>query len=659
MSKTAGIANQFRQLLIICGALVALTLAVYWPDLHHDFVNYDDGEYVIDNSAIQNGLNWSLVKWAFTTGHASNWHPLTWISHAIDCRFFGLKAGGHHLVSLLIHAANVLLLFWVLWEMTGAMWRSAFVAALFAWHPLHVESVAWVSERKDVLSAFFWLLTMLAYQRYAVRGPKFRIWYCATLLFFVLGLLSKPMVVTLPFVLLLLDYWPMRRISDCGLEIADSRQGKKGALDPSSIRKLIVEKVPFFLFAVASSVVTFLVQRKGGAVSSSLTLPARLENALISYVRYIGKTFWPENLSVLYPHPGSWPMIWVIAAGVLLVVVSAGLIVTARTRPYLPVGWFWFLGTLVPVIGVVQVGVQSMADRYTYLPAIGLFLMIAWGLPDLLGSWRGKNWALGAGSVMSLAACLLLTHRQVQYWQDGGTLFRHVVSATKDNYLAYNNLGFYLEDHGKPDEAMTNYLQSISINPNYEDAQNNIGHLLAAKGKYQEAIAHYQIALRIKPSLVEAHNNLGNALGAIGKQDEAIAEYQTALRINPDDEDAHNNLGIARAMQGKMDEAIQLLTEAVRLKPSDAGAQSNLGNAFAAEHKFDDAIRHYQIALQLKPKDAQARNNLGNVLIEEGRLDEAKENYLTALKLNPQNPEANYNLGLLLQRLGKPDEARA
>jgi tetratricopeptide (TPR) repeat protein len=467
------------------------------------------------------------------------------------------------------------------------------------------------------------------------------------------------MVVTLPFVLLLLDYWPLKRIAECGMRNAESRKQKTASVPESRVSWLILEKVPFFVLAAASSVATFLVQRKGGAVSSSLPFPARLANALVSYLRYVGKIFWPQNLSVLYPHPGSWPTLLIVSAAVFLIAITVVVLFAQRSHPYLLVGWLWFLGTLVPVIGIVQVGVQSMADRYTYVPAIGLFIMIAWGVPDLLGRWEQRNWALGAGSTLSLIACLALTHKQVQYWQNGETLFRHVVDATKDNYLACNNLGFYLENHNKPDEAMTWYEKSLAINPNYEDAQNNLGHLLASKDRNEEAIIHYQIALRIKPSLVEAHNNLGNALAALGKQDDAIAEYQAALHYNADDEDAHNNLGIARAMQGRLDEAIQLLTEAVRLKPSDAGAHSNLGNAFAAQRKFDDAIQQYKIALQLKPQDAQARNNLANVLIEEGRLDEARDNYLTALKLNPQNPEANYNLGMLLLRQNKPEEALA
>lgn len=646
--------KQHRQSLAVCSILLFVTLALYWPTFHFDFVNYDDGEYIQGNTAIQHGLNWPTVLWAFKSGYASNWHPLTWISHSLDCQFYGLKAGGHHLTNVLIHAANAILLFQAFRIMTSALWRSAFVAALFAWHPVHVESVAWVSERKDVLSTFFWMLTLLAYARYVtefkVQSPKSKVWYGVALVCFALGLLSKPMLVTLPFVLLLVDYWPLGRIMDLGKSEGNSWSWKR-------ISWLALEKIPFFALAIVSSVVTFLVQRKGGAVSSSISLGARIANALVSYLRYTEKVLWPHNLSVLYPHPGSWPVGWIAGAAAFLIAVSICVVLLGRNRPYLPVGWFWFLGTLVPVIGLVQVGVQSMADRYTYVPAIGLFVMAAWGAAELLSVIPRRNELLGAGGVVILVACLLIAHKQISYWQNGETLFRHVVQVTENNYLAYNNLGFYLENHNQPEEAQTDYEKSLTINPNYEDAQNNLGHILAAKGRYAEAVVHYNIALRIKPSLVEAHNNLGNALSSLGKLDEAIAEYQTALRYKPDDEDAYNNLGIARAMQGKFEEAVQLLSKAVELKPTDAGAQSNLGNALAAQHKLDEAIEHYQIALRLKPGDSQSLNNLANVLTEKGRYDEARENYLAALKINPKNPEANYNLGLLLLRQGKADEA--
>ncbi len=668
------------------------TLAVYAQALSCDFVNYDDLGYVTENSHIQGGLSWTSIGWAFSTGDQSNWHPLTWISHILDCQLYGLKPFGHHLTNLLFHLANTLLLFGVLRRMTGAIWPSAFVAALFAWHPAHVESVAWVSERKDVLSAFFWLLTMFAYSKYvneskvqcsAERGvrtaelgrgqrPRSKVFYSLALLCFALGLMCKPMLVTLPFVLLLLDYWPLGRICDLRLTI-DEPADLKAIPSISSMsglrtlpenrkakivyRKLLWEKAPFFLLAMVSSVVTFIVQRKGGAVSTSLSIGARVANALVSYLRYVGKLVWPADLSILYPHPGSWPLGWVTGAGVFLLAVSAGVLWLRRRQPWLLVGWFWFLGTLVPVIGLVQVGVQSMADRYTYVPAIGIFIMLAWGVPELFTRFAQRQSIMGAASGVALTGCLMVTSLQLGHWKNSETLFRHAVEVTKDNYLAYNNLGYFLSNQGKADEAMTNYEKSLAINPNYEDAQNNLGHALAQKGRLVEAISHYEAALKIKPDLAEAHNNLGNALGDLGKLDEAIAHYEAALRIDPQNENALNNLGIARAMQGRPDDAMKLLTEATRLKPSDASAHGNLGTLLASQNKLDEAAREFQLALQLSPDDSKSHNNLGNVLSQLGKLDEAKAHYLAALKLHAENPEANYNLGLVLLREGKREEA--
>ena len=653
----------------ICLALAMTTLAVFMPVAWQGFVNYDDSDYVTENAHVQSGLKWENVVWAFKTGHASNWHPLTWLSHMLDCQLFGLKAGGPHLVSVGFHIANTLLLFLLLRRMTGALWRSALVAALFALHPLHVESVAWASERKDVLSAFFFMLTIWAYARYAeVQSPKPKAqsqgtrstkhetrstlhaarFYLLSLSFFALGLMSKPMLVTMPFVLLLIDYWPLRRPG------ATNRESQ-----PVAGLLLLLEKVPFFVLSVASSVITFLVQRKGGAVSTALTFGERIANALVSYVRYIGKTFWPKNLSILYPHPGHWPAWQVMVSAGLLLAVSAAVILMARRRPYLAVGWLWFCGTLIPVIGLIQVGIQSMADRYTYVPLIGLFIMLAWGTDELLPArhWRGSAFAIGAA--LLLAACGFLTERQIRFWRDSEALFGHAVKVTRDNYLAYNNLGFYLNNQGRTAEAMENYRLSLKINPAYEDALNNLGYALAGQKKYAEAIPLYEAALRVRPRHAEVHNNLGNALSETGKIDEAIQHYLIALQEKPDHADAHNNLGIALAMKGRLDEAITHFHEAIRCKPNYASAHSNLGNALAVQHKLDEAIKEYQESLRLKPDDAQAHNNLGNALAEQGKVEAAIEHYGQALRLNADNPEAHFNLALALLRQGKRDEATA
>jgi len=473
------------------------------------------------------------------------------------------------------------------------------------------------------------------------------VWYILALLCFTLGLMSKPMLVTLPFVLLLLDFWPLQRFRPSDL-----------APRASFPWRLLAEKAPFFLVAASSSVVTFIAQRKGGAVSTSLSLGARVANAVVSYIRYIGKTFWPRKLSILYPHPGHWPAWEVAVSVVLLLGICAVVILPARRRPYLVVGWLWFCGTLVPVIGLVQVGIQSMADRYTYLPLIGLFIMVVWGIAELMPDrpWRAEAFAVGGVSL--LAACALLTERQIQFWRDSAALFGHAIQVTRDNYLAYNNLGFYLSGLGKTAEAMENYRMSLKINPAYEDALNNMGYALAGQKKYLEAIPLYEAALRVRPNHAEVHNNLGNALSETGKIDEAIQHYLIALKQNPDHADAHNNLGIALAMKGKLDEAIAHFQAAIRSNPKYASAHSNLGNAYAVQHKLDEAIREYREALRLKPEDAQAHNNLGNALTEQGRAAEAIEHYREALRLNADNPEANYNLGVVLLREGKREEAR-
>jgi tetratricopeptide (TPR) repeat protein len=630
---------------LICLLLIAAALAVFWRALDCDFVNYDDPAYVTSNPDVQHGLTWPGFLWALRSGAGSNWHPLTWLSHMADVSLYGMNARGHHLTSLLLHAANAALLFLVLTNLTGAVGRSALVAALFALHPLRVESVVWISERKDVLSTLFWMLAVWAYACYAKRpkpsGGRGALAYALALLFFALGLMAKPMLVTLPFVLLLLDYWPLRR------------------LQAGKLPGLLLEKTPFFLLAVVSSAVTFVVQQRGGAVSAMAALPLgpRVGNVFISYVRYLGKTFWPVDLSVLYPHPRHWPVAEVGGAIILLTLISAWVVWRGARQPYLMVGWLWFLGMLVPVIGLVQVGIQSMADRYTYVPVVGVLIMVIWGAYDWLGNSAPGRWVFGVGGALAVAACALLTPRQIGYWTNSETLFAHAAAVTEDNYLAYNNIGFYLSNKGENAKAMPYYQSSLRINPNYEEAHNNLGFALVAMGRQQEAIAEYIKALSLKPELTEAHNNLGNALAAVGRTDESIHEYLVALQENPRHAQAHNNYGIALATHGKLDEAIEQFHMAIRDKENYASAHSDLGNALALQGKWNDAIGEYLICLKSNPNDPQLHNNLANVLTQQGRLDEAVEHYRTALKLNPQNPEAHCNLGYCLAKQGRRAEA--
>lgn len=640
--------------------LVLLILGTYWSVTTHDFVDYDDGDYVTANPHVQAGLSWEGVKWAFTTGHASNWHPLTWLSHQLDVSLFGLKAGGHHLMSLLIHCANAVLVFLVLRMLTGAYWPSLFVAALFALHPLRVESVAWVSERKDVLSAFFGLWVLICYARYVrasmAQDSKSRMWYGLALAAFVIGLLCKPMLVTLPLLLLLLDYWPLGRASATAVGL--SRVGNQPS--PCTItlwRRLWIEKLPLLFCCLISSAITFLVQRKGGAVSpvEGLSISARIANAFVSYVRYLKKIFWPDDLSVLYPHPGHWPAWQVWAAVALILIISAAAFTLRRRMPFIFVGWFWFAGMLVPVIGLVQVGIQSMADRYTYLPSVGLLVALVWMPVHAVRSHARLRLLMAAAGCLIVAACVFATYFQVRIWRNSETLFGHAVQVTKNNYLAYNNLGFYFSKQGRRTEAMENFRASIRINPNYADAQNNLGHALAGERKFIEAMEHYRAGLRSSPENVEIHNNLGNALAELGDVDGAMAEYAVVLQRKPDHADAHNNLGIALAMKGRLPEAIEHFQQALKLKPGSA--HGNLGNAFAAQRKWDAALKHYREALTYSPNDAQTHNNLGNVLAELGLLEEAVTNYTQALRLKAENPEAHFNLGYAFLRLNRREEA--
>lgn len=588
--------------------LIIATLTVYWQVLSHEFVNYDDPSYVSKNPHVQTGLTLEGIAWSFTSTRAGNWHPLTWLSHILDIEFYGLNPGGHHFTNVLFHIANTLLLFLIFRRMTGDLWRSAFVAALFALHPLHVESVAWVAERKDVLSTFFWMLTMWSYVRYVERPGGIR--YLVVLLFFVLGLMAKPMLVTLPFVLLLLDYWPLCRFQFGQSVNGGSKQKRALAL------RVVWEKVPFFALAAASSVVTFLVQQSGGAVGSFAAYPldVRIANALISYVSYIGKLIWPYNLAVLYPHPrmvSGW-----MAAGACFLLISISLLVirALKRNPWVAVGWVWFIGTLVPVIGLVQIGSQAMADRYTYVPLIGMSIIIAWGVPELVSRCAHRKAVLAAITAIFLSALMVATWCQVRYWANSITLFRRALEVTSNNYVAHSNLGIALFFRGKLDEATVHFHKALQINPSFFNAHTNLGIVLANRGKMAEAVSQFSKALQINPNSDEAHNNLGVALERRGKSAEAIKHYYEALRINPDFDEAHNNLGVALASQGKLDKAISHYSEALRINPRFAKVHNNLGIALIRKEKLEEAIAHFRKALRIKPDYANAHENLERAL---------------------------------------------
>jgi tetratricopeptide (TPR) repeat protein len=646
---------------LVCLVLVLATFAVYWQVTGYDFVLLDDNVYVSENSHVQNGLTSDSVIWAFTATDAANWHPLTWLSLMLDYELYGLNAGGYHRTNLVLHLANVLLLFFVLKLMTGALWRSAFVAALFALHPLHVESVAWVTERKDVLSTLFWLLTMWAYLGYVERPGVRR--YLLIIVSLTLGLMAKPMLVTLPFVFLLLDYWPLGRFQ-VG-QFVDTPEASiqapiKSGQPMSALLSLVWEKIPLFALAAVSSVVTFLAQKSAGALVHFETWPItiRIANALVSYVKYLGKMIWPRSLAVFYPHPGHSLPSWKAAgAGLLLLCISILVVRRARRYPYLVVGWLWYIGTLVPVIGLVQAGYQAMADRYTYIPLIGLYIIIAWGVAEIVPRWPHRRLYFATLSTTLFLFLIVLTWKQVQYWKNSISLFEHTLEVTSDNWLYNNNLGIALDRAGHSDDAIKHYLEALRIKPDYAGAHYNLGIALGRKGLPDEAIKHYLEALRIKPDYAEAHNNLGIALDRKGHSDEAIDHYLEALRIKPDYAEAHNNLGFALYRKGHSDEAIDHYLQALRIKPDYAKAHYNLGIALGRKGLPDEAIKHYLEALRIKPDYAEAHNNLGFALYRKGRSDDAIKHYLEALRIKPDYAGAHYNLGIALGRKGHSDEA--
>jgi len=632
-----------RRELFICTLLVAATLSVYGQVARHDFVNFDDDMYVYENPRVRAGLTWDGVAWAFTTMGESNWHPLTWLSHMLDCQLFGLKAGSHHLVNVFLHILNSVLLYLILGRMTGAPWRSAMVTALFALHPLHVESVAWVSERKDVLSTLFFLLTLWAYAQYAGRPSLPR--YGLVLGCLALGLTAKPMLVTVPFVLLLLDYWPLER----------SGEGNRG---PSASR-LIVEKVPLFVLVAASSLATFVAQQRGGAVSSIHAIPlgSRIENALASYVAYIGKMLWPARLAVFYPYRDTVPAIQWVAAAVTLAGITVFVIWVGRRWRYLAVGWLWYMGTLVPVIGLVQVGEQSMADRYTYVPLIGLFLMGVWGMADLVERGQRGRTALAATAGGVLLACMVGAWVRVGHWRDEVNLFEQALKVTEGNALAHNNLGLALQKRGRTEEAIRHYREALRIDPALFNAHGNLGNALREQGKGEEGMRHYEEALRINPASAKAHNNLGIYYYLSGDYEKAIQHYEEALRIDPEIAEIHNNLGIPYYLSGDYEKAIQHYEEALRIDPGYADAHYNLGLVQAVQGRLKDAVQHYRQAVKIDPKHTKAHYELGVMSLKQGRKDEAIAHFRRVLALDAEDPEAHRNLAMVLADQGKHEEA--
>jgi protein O-mannosyl-transferase len=602
---------------VLSALLFLLVGGAFFNAIPNDFINYDDPLYVTENVQVRQGLTREGIAWAFCGTAAGNWHPLTLVSHMLDVQWYGLRPWGHHLTSVLLHVGNTLLVFWVFKQMTGAIGRSFFVAALFGLHPVHVESVAWVAERKDVLSTLFWLLTLWAYLCYTQNVTSGRrrvtgieeissasnpshstrhplLFYGLALLFFGLGLMAKPMLVTMPCILLLLDYWPLKRWEG------------KGAWF------LIVEKTPFFLLSGAASTVTFLTQKAVNTVAplTALPLSARVGNAFVAYGRYLGKLFCPVNLSVHYPYPDKWPWLTVVLAFTLFAALSFFAVSLRRQQPYLLVGWLWFVGTLVPVIGLVQVGEQSMADRYTYVPLVGMFVFLTWGMEALTQGWRRQTLILSVFASAIIIACAILTHQQIAWWKNSETLFRHATMVTRNNYKAHALLADALSREKHFPEATGQLQEAIRLQPNIPDLHYHLGTTLEDEGRMDEAINQYQETLTLNPNLADVHNRLGMALGHQGLPDEAIRQFQEALRLAPRSDDIHYNLGNALARTGRLPEAAIQLQEALKLKPDDARARNNFGVVLFREKRVDEAIQQLQEALKLQPDYSEARKNL-------------------------------------------------
>jgi tetratricopeptide (TPR) repeat protein len=568
--------SQKRQIeLIIYLLLVVGILSCYWRVQYADFVNIDDTVYVSENRNVQAGLTREGIVWAFTTFEAANWHPLTWLSHMLDCQIFGLNPRGHHLTSLLFHISNSMLLFYVLCRMTGGVWKSALVAALFALHPLHVESVAWISERKDVLSTFFGLISIAAYIKYAQE--KRPVSYLLCILFLGLGLMAKPMLVTFPFVLLLLDFWPLKRFS--GEHYGVPRTEVAAVFSRRNLFSLIREKIPLFILVIFMSMTTITAQQSKGAVQTLEYFPfhLRVYNALITYVTYIAKTVWPSYLSIYYPHPGNTLLLWQVAgAASMLIMITVIAVGISGRYPFAVVGWFWYLGTLVPVVGLVQVGTQAMADRYTYIPLTGLFIIAVWGITDILEKRKHGRAVAAALTVIILSALGVRTAQQVGFWQNNLTLYTNAIRGNDRNDLAHNNLGVALEAVGKRDRAISHYRKSVEINPLNVDAFNNLANVLADKERFEEAEKYYRKALGIEPDNAVYHYNIGVLYIRQGKTEEALKQFAEAIQNKPDFAKVYNHTGVVLARQGKLEKARIFFLKAIQIDPGFAAARRNL-----------------------------------------------------------------------------------
>jgi len=636
-----------RHLKLMISLLLILSIIIAYGEIaNFDFVGYDDQDYVTENRQVQEGITVDGFIWAFTTFHAANWHPLTWLSHMLDCELYGLNPMGHHWVNLIFHMVNTILLFLLLNLMTGTIWRSALVAALFALHPLHVESVAWISERKDVLSTFFGLLAIAAYSRY-VKNLSAK-YYILVIVFLSLGLMAKPMLVTFPFVLLLLDVWPLKRFQLENHRLSQS-DGKIFSYFKGS-SQLILEKIPLLIPVVISCLFTFFAQKSEGAVQAlgSLSLKSRIANALVSYINYVLKAIWPSKLSVFYPHPGgdTLPAWQIFGAALLIACACFFAMKTVKNYPYIFIGLFWYLGTLVPVIGLVQVGEQAMADRYTYIPLIGIFIAVVWGVLDLFRKWHYRKTYISVFAIIILSALTARTFFQVRHWKNGVTLFEHAIKVTENNYIAHNNLATAL---GSIDieRAIFHYKEAVRIHPNYVTALCNLGLTLYHKGDYEEAVSYFTKALNINPQKTDIRMDLANIFFLQAKPEKAISQYREILKTDYENANAHYNLACMLYAQKKINQAEHHYMETLRINPNHEKAHYDLGSIMLKQGNLKVALTHFAEAIKIKPDYVQSYNKLGIILLRQGKFKKANVFFSKALQLDPGFSEARNNLDVL------------
>ncbi len=655
-NSTSSYSYQQWQILFISLLIVFSTLTVYWQVRSFEFINFDDQLYVTNNTYVNNGISIDSIRWAFSLyrpGEFIYWHPLTSLSQMLDCELFGLNAGLHHMTSVFIHIANALLLFTVMRLMTGALWKSAFVAGLFAIHPINVDSIAWISERKNVLSTFFWMGSMLSYFYYAKKPGGFR--YLILITCFSLGLLAKPMLVTLPFVLLLLDFWPLNRFYSNSLFTHDLKNPSK--IQKDSVLRLIIEKIPLLILSIASIIISILSLQIHDQMGSTDVVPVllRFENAIISYIKYIFKAFWPTNYSIYYPFPDAIPIWQPVAAGIALIVISIFVIYYAKQKPFYLIGWLWYLGTLVPVIGLIQGGRwPEIADRWAYVPLIGIFIMTAWGGSELLSSWRQRR--IRAICITSVIFIILIpiTQNQVSHWKNSITLFKHAISVTSKNEVAQYNLGHALYnlsiDLTKKElaaEALKHLNEALILNPDNVRAHNNIGNILAKSGNFEEAKRHFLNVLQIDSNHAEARNNLANALICQGRISAGITQYLKLLEINPQFADAHDNLGLAYASLRQYDKAIQHLRLALKINPENKKTKNNLEKIKQLKAISAKTCDELLERVRLNPEDPQPHYNLGVFYQKQHKLQQAMDQYQTVLSLDPGFTDAMYNMAII------------